>query len=101
MLGGRRPADGTRLELLCLDHRGCGDRGYRGGEAATRQPGLVVVFGPAADDWPSVYSNAEVRQLVPLLQSMLAKLVGGGLVRLPPTDGVRWIDADDPPAGGE
>lgn len=62
---------------------------------------LVVVFGPAADDWPSVYSNAEVRQLVPLLQSMLAKLVGGGLVRLPPTDGVRWIDADDPPAGGE
>lgn len=51
----------------------------------------IVVSGPMAADH-AVYSNADAAQLAPVLQAVLARLESGTLVRLPVTDGVRWMD---------
>lgn len=53
----------------------------------------LVVFSPHTLAG-EVYCNADAPQLVVALRSVLARLESGALVRLPVTDGVRWMDVD-------
>jgi hypothetical protein len=60
----------------------------------------VLIFHPANQpDRHMVFSNAEAEQLAPVLRAMLGRLESGALVRLPPTDGLRWLDVDVPGRG--
>lgn len=55
---------------------------------------LIVFDPPQGPERGRVFSNAEADQLIPVLRATLERLESGTLVRLPVTDGVRWMDAD-------
>ena len=58
------------------------------------QRAAVVVFDPARDDMPVLYSNAAAVDLQPALATLLM-LVSDGILRMPVNGGVRWVGEED------
>lgn len=64
---------------------------------ATAEPArraALVVFDPARDDMPVVYSNAAAMDLQPALATSLM-LVSDGILRMPVNGGVRWVGEEE------
>jgi hypothetical protein len=57
------------------------------------QRAVVINFDPGEPQHHTLYSDAAAVDLIPMLRSLLTRLESGA-VRMPVTDGVRWVDAE-------
>lgn len=63
-----------------------------------QQRAVVINFDPREPCLHTLYSDAAAVDLIPMLRSLLDRLERGAL-RMPVTDGVRWVEAEVGEAG--